>query len=392
MMAIPVHMITGLLGVGKTTAIRSLLAQRSPHEQWAVIVNEFGDVGIDPALMAGERLEQDGVTIQDISGGCVCCTAEGQMRTALDLLMQRPRLDRLLIEPTGLGHPARIMDLLRSDDFVGHFDLYAVIALIHLGKLAAMDYRASGLFLDQAMLSDVLLAAKADQASAEQRQRFYTWANRLYPPKAALGEIHHGQMDLKWLHIQSAPIPDPMALVPRAEPARWRGFLGRLRAFFAPSDDTKSADGSRNPELSSGHSHVGLDRRTTGMPIGMAQPGRPLRFPSAGLGHVACGWLFDPQARFDASCLSATLAHLELPGWPPVVRIKGIFRTVPHGESVLIDRVEDQNTVCGGIAYRRDSRVEIILPAKGDQTPPWSRVEEQLLACLDRERSGRIVK
>ena len=65
---IPTNLITGFLGVGKTTAIRHLISQKPPDERWAVLVNEFGEVGIDGAII--EAAGTDGVSVSEIAGGC----------------------------------------------------------------------------------------------------------------------------------------------------------------------------------------------------------------------------------------------------------------------------------------------------------------------------------
>ena len=69
-----VHLFSGFLGTGKTTAIRSLIEQKPESEQWLIIVNEFGEIGIDGAV-----LSDNGIPVAEISGGCLCCTAGAQM-------------------------------------------------------------------------------------------------------------------------------------------------------------------------------------------------------------------------------------------------------------------------------------------------------------------------
>ena len=106
--AIPTTLITGFLGVGKTTAILQLLANKPNNENWAVLVNEFGEIGIDSALLAGNSNEQ-GVFIREVPGGCMCCASGVPMQVALNQLITKAKPDRLLIEPTGLGHPKEVV-------------------------------------------------------------------------------------------------------------------------------------------------------------------------------------------------------------------------------------------------------------------------------------------
>ena len=91
---VPTNILTGFLGVGKTTTILNLLKNKPEKENWAVLVNEFGEIGIDGALMTDQ-----GALIKEVPGGCMCCTAGVPMSVGITaLLRQKP--DRLLIEPT----------------------------------------------------------------------------------------------------------------------------------------------------------------------------------------------------------------------------------------------------------------------------------------------------
>ena len=113
---IPTNIITGFLGVGKTSSILHLLKHKPGNERWAVLVNEFGEIGIDGSLMQGQYSENSGVFIQEVPGGCMCCVAGLPMQVALNQLLTKAKPDRLLIEPTGLGHPVEILQIL-SDKF-----------------------------------------------------------------------------------------------------------------------------------------------------------------------------------------------------------------------------------------------------------------------------------
>ena len=91
----PVNVITGPLGVGKTTAINHLLRRRPGNETWAVLVNEYGLVGVDGALMESEapKKGRPSVEIREVIGGCICCSAGYLFEMALAQLLQR-RLSR----------------------------------------------------------------------------------------------------------------------------------------------------------------------------------------------------------------------------------------------------------------------------------------------------------
>ena len=70
--AVPTNIITGFLGVGKTSTILQLLKHKPANERWAVLVNEFGEIGVDGSLIAGQQPEESGVYIREVPGGCMC--------------------------------------------------------------------------------------------------------------------------------------------------------------------------------------------------------------------------------------------------------------------------------------------------------------------------------
>src|SRR5688572_18530415 len=102
--ALPVTIVTGFLGAGKTTLVNTWLG-RSNRGDVAVIVNEHGDVGIDGELLAA-RVQ----TLIEVSGGCVCCTTHAELVRALDTLAaSNPAPKRILIETSGAASPASVV-------------------------------------------------------------------------------------------------------------------------------------------------------------------------------------------------------------------------------------------------------------------------------------------
>ncbi len=106
-LGVPTNIITGFLGVGKTSAILNLMANKPENERWAVLVNEFGEIGVDGSLVQGQQSEEQQVFIREVPGGCMCCAAGLPMQIALNQLLNEAKPDRLLIEPTGTVVPER---------------------------------------------------------------------------------------------------------------------------------------------------------------------------------------------------------------------------------------------------------------------------------------------
>ena len=146
---IPVHLITGFLGTGKSSFIQALVAAKPADEHWAILVNEFGQVGIDQALFAG----REDVSVKGLPGGCLCCQLAFVLQAGLVSLIHQTRPDRLIIEPSGLGHPAGLIDVLRSEGLASALELEEVITLLDPRALDDTRTREHGTFQDQLTLA-----------------------------------------------------------------------------------------------------------------------------------------------------------------------------------------------------------------------------------------------
>lgn len=189
-----VHLFSGFLGTGKTTAIRSLIAQKPESEQWLIIVNEFGEIGIDGAV-----LSDNGIPVAEISGGCLCCAAGAQMGETLKKMLENQQPHRILIESSGLAHAAGVIDELKSPEFQKKLDIATVFTIIDPRQFSDPNYANHALYQDQVGVCDVLVASKVDLCSPEQLLAFREKSAQLFPPKALICEVENAQLSLAWL-------------------------------------------------------------------------------------------------------------------------------------------------------------------------------------------------
>ena len=167
----PVTLLTGFLGSGKTTLLRRLLADPALSDT-AVIINEFGEVGVDHHLV--QRLDDDMVLL---SSGCLCCTVRGELATAMrDLHAKRergaaPPFRRLAIESTGLADPFPILSTLKADPVLRHhFHAAGVVTTVDaVNGLAQLDRYAES--ARQAAVADALVLTKTDLATQADASR-----------------------------------------------------------------------------------------------------------------------------------------------------------------------------------------------------------------------------
>ncbi|WP_028693118.1 CobW family GTP-binding protein [Pseudomonas cremoricolorata] len=130
---IPTHVIAGPLGAGKTSLLRHLLSQRPQGERWAVLINEFGQIGLDAALLSAERA---GVQIAEVAGGCLCCVNGVPFQVGLGKLLRSTRPHRLFIEPSGLGHPVQLLQQLQQAPWAGVLAVQPLVMVLDAQSLA----------------------------------------------------------------------------------------------------------------------------------------------------------------------------------------------------------------------------------------------------------------
>src|SRR5258708_35441943 len=186
------HVITGSFGCGKTTAIRWLMAHKPADELWIVILNEFTDAGIDALSVA--QSARGNYDVRLVAGGCLCCVGELEFGKQLRDILRNFKPARMLIEPSGAGHAADIVDTLALYESQKALELDSVICLV--------DPQDAGRILDkrpanewsQIQSADALLLSKPDLARDRERRDFERIAAEQYPQKAFIGTCSHGEL------------------------------------------------------------------------------------------------------------------------------------------------------------------------------------------------------
>jgi G3E family GTPase len=342
-MSIPVHIVAGFLGTGKTTAIRHQLATRT-HERIAVIVNDFGEAGLDEAVLAGER----SFAIRNIPGGCVCCTApEGFIDALGAVIAEKP--DRLIIEPTGLARPQDIVDTIRRSPHKDVLALGPLVVLVDPSRLGTKSDDEAELIALQAGIADVLVANRTDLARPEALARFDALAESLWPRPLSVHKTTRGKLPAEafdWPANEGARLPRSAD-----------GEASHPAHDHAHGDDT--------------HSHARAPHASTSA-------------------HSVRSFRWSPETVFSRERVSrAALRASEGLAGARLARWKGIFRT---DQGVLLVEVAGGQMHEERSPFRRDSRLDVILESGSEDA--FARIANWLAGAVlsDHERAARATR
>ncbi|KYG97890.1 GTP-binding protein [Bradyrhizobium sp. DOA1] len=201
-MPVPILLVTGFLGAGKTTVVNHLLANAAGR-RIAAIVNDFGAINIDAELIAGAS---DGVV--SLANGCICCSLEGDLLRTLSTLLRRdPKPEHIVIETSGVADPADIVRNLMDPVILREAPLETVLCV--MDATAPPSALEDALHRSQLRVADIVALSKLDLAEegAGLRMREAIRAQRV---PAVVVDAHHGEIPAALLfpaHVDRAPTP-----------------------------------------------------------------------------------------------------------------------------------------------------------------------------------------
>src|SRR5580700_1531204 len=189
---IPVSVLTGFLGAGKTTLVNHILRDQSEYK-FGLIINEIGEIGIDGQLVQAETED-----VVEMSNGCICCTIRKDLVKGIQKLLKREDLDYLLIETTGIADPGPVaqtfLNIPQLQQFVRMDSIITVVDSEQIEK----QMRETQTAREQIVMADFLLLNKTDLVSEEQLQKIEAQARELNP-HARIFRTNHSQANLKEL-------------------------------------------------------------------------------------------------------------------------------------------------------------------------------------------------
>ena len=254
---VPVTILTGFLGSGKTTLLNRILSE--PHgKKYAVIVNEFGEIGIDNELIVGADEE-----VFEMNNGCICCTVRGDLIRILGTLKEKRdagslKFDRVVIETTGMADPGPVAQTFFTDEEIGNYYLLDSIITLVDAKHAPKQLDEFHEAQEQVGFADRILMSKTDLVPAHDVENLSKRIRKMNP-RAPIKPVHFG----------NAPIAEVLDI---------RGF--NLNAILELDPQFLTDIQHEHEGLVSVALHVHLDAHTCLEAI-------PLRGPARAIRHVA---------------------------------------------------------------------------------------------------------
>ena len=157
------NFLFGFLGSGKTTLARRLIQEGAGDKKMAIIVNEFGDVGIDGQILEGQDLD-----MIELTSGCLCCTLKGSLINAVEELNAKENIDVIVVEATGVAEPEEMIETFSDETVRGQYEIGPMVTVIDIPKFTRLKEMLGPFYEAQVQNADVLVLNKVDLATADE--------------------------------------------------------------------------------------------------------------------------------------------------------------------------------------------------------------------------------
>ena len=347
---IPCTLVTGFLGAGKTTVINQLLTNKPTNERWALLINEFGRIGIDGLLLASSQdntSDKDSIAIREVSGGCICCTSQLPLQIAISRLLSDHHPQRLLIEPTGLAHPRELIRQLSAPHWQTALKMQAVITVLSGAQWQQDKYRNHEGFQAHVRDADVLVINRYAKLNDDDKQALQAWIAKLNskvsiiwsaPAQNAVDEAYLSNTYVAELSAQLTEPSHVIAQQHKVNIASSQQSIVSLRPLspISLSNPSQASDDAQ--------SDTDLDQ--------------PYRYHETQQDMFLAGWRLPADYVLKTTELQDWL--LQLPSWQ---RIKGVVHTADGW--LQINFTPDSLTT-STVSPQVDSRLEVILQSADD--------------------------
>ena len=188
-----INLLFGFLGSGKTTLVRRILGERAGERKMAVIVNEFGDVGVDGEIVAGNS-----VNLVELTSGCLCCTLRGSLMNAVEELREKAAVEQIVVEATGVASPGDMLEDLNDSKIAHEIAVGPLVTVVDAPKFTRLQQMLGEFYEEQVENADALVLNKIDLATPGELEEAKA-AVREINPDAVLLFAERGDTDLALL-------------------------------------------------------------------------------------------------------------------------------------------------------------------------------------------------
>ena len=185
-----INLLFGFLGSGKTTLVRRILGERGGERKMAVIVNEFGEVGVDGDVIAGNDVD-----LVELTSGCLCCTLRGSLMNAVEELREKAAVEHIVVEATGVASPGDMLEDLNDSKIARELDIGPLVTVVDAPKFTRLQQMLGEFYEEQVENADVLVLNKIDLATQGELDEARA-AVREINPDAVLLFAEQGDTDL----------------------------------------------------------------------------------------------------------------------------------------------------------------------------------------------------